>query len=61
MLPEAQLWTYLMIKPMKDLEASIPTLNWFAIREGKGADAAPLELSSSSCSLRIFSPFLTPD
>jgi hypothetical protein len=29
----------IMINPMKDLEASIPTLNWFAIRESKGADA----------------------
>jgi hypothetical protein len=58
MFPGAQLWTYLMIKPMKDLEASIPALNWFATREGKGADAAPLELSSSSRSLRIFAAFL---
>jgi hypothetical protein len=59
MLPEAQLRTYIMINPMKDLEASIPTLNWFAIREGKGSDArAPTpELSSSSRLLQTFFPF----
>lgn len=59
MFAGAQLWTYIVINPMKDLEGSIPTLNWCAIREGKDAEArAPTpELSSSSRSLLI-SPFL---